>query len=107
MADRPFAINGGAFGNAARSWVDSLHALEGQQAPEPTQEEILADFQRRAAQTPPLNQRPYGIHGGKFGEASRAFADATRDKVTEYGQNWQQGSDVLMDMIYRVLQRYR
>jgi hypothetical protein len=109
VAERPYSINGGAFGRTARSWVDSLHALEGgQPAPQPTYEEVMAEQTRKALESGvQLNERPFGIHGGKFGEGSRAFADATREKVGEYGKNWQQGKDELLDLVYRVLQRYR
>lgn len=109
MAERPYSIRGGKFGTAARGWADALaRAVDGPQAPPPTYEEVMADTTRRALESGvQLNERPFGIHGGKFGEASRAFADATSEKMNEYGKNWQQGSDVLMDMIYRVLQRYR
>jgi len=106
--NRPFAIHGGRFGTAARSWADALRtAVNGPQEPPPTYEEVMAETTRKALATPPPNDHQFEIHGGKFGTASRAFADATADKVNEYGKNWQQGNDVLLDMIYRVLQRYR
>jgi hypothetical protein len=71
----------------------------------PSYDEVMADAARKSENVK-LNPKPMGIHGGKFGEASRGAVDKLRGVVNElpgtvanYGKDRELGMEILAEFL--------
>ena len=71
----------------------------------PSHDEVMADVAQKSKNVK-LNPKPMGIHGGKFGEASRAAADKARGVINEipgtvanYGKDREIGMEILAEFL--------